>query len=134
MKVTFVPGSQIVLASALWLALLVWPVQPSHAAKLMLTDAEVTALQTAVADSNRGTRLEFSAEFRVAPMTAAQAATCRRTGKVPFKVVCALNETKRSGGRTLTQRLDGKVEIRVLDKSKKVVDSVSMALEKMCAS
>ena len=118
----------------LCLALTAGPAATAHAAKPMLTDAEISGLQETVRDANRGTRLEFKAEVLIPELSTAKLAQYRDSGRIPYQIVCTLNEIKERGGKSLVQRQNGRVEIRVLDKDGKVVDSASMALEKMCAS
>jgi len=100
----------------------------------LLTDDEVSKLQTSLVDTRRDTRFEFAAEFKVPASNQVNYAACRASGKIPFNVVCTLNETKTRGGETLSQRQTGTVEIRVLDKDKKVVARAAMPLEKMCSA
>lgn len=99
------------------------------AAPAMLSDAEIAKLQETAVDAKRNTRLTFEASVQKS-----EEAAPGEAGKIPFVIFCALNETKESGGETLSRRLSGTAEIRVLDKDKKVVLSDAQPLEKMCSA
>ena len=99
----------------------------------MLSDAEISTLQENVADPRRNTTFEFTASTQnLATPEAKQA--FKQTGKIQFILFCALNETKESDGRKLSQRQNGTAEIRILDSNKKIVASASKPLEKMCTA
>ena len=89
---------------------------------------EIARFQERSFDNRRNTTIEFSASVTNTTRWAQPA------GKFTFMVYCTLNEIKESSGRTLSQRLSGPVEIRVMDCDNKVVASARKALEKMCST
>jgi hypothetical protein len=99
----------------------------------MLSSNELNSLQESFVDTNRNTTIRFTAIARtvINPQTVN---TVARNGKVPYVVLCSLDELKDVNGKKLSKRRNGTVELRVLDGDQKIVASTSQALEKMCAT
>lgn len=100
-----------------------------------LTDAEIASLKTQYKDEKTGNLYSFSASFGALSVTDPIAKRkYANSGKVPFRITCALYETKEVNKKKLTQRLSGTARFYLLDSDGKVIEQKSAPLDNMCPS
>ena len=101
----------------------------------MLSDKEIEELQTQSVDEKTGQKIVFSGSFGTAkPKSAFEKKKYEKSGKIPIRVTCSLEDVKQVNGKNLAKLLRGTARICVMDSDGKVVLTESESLDKMCPS
>jgi hypothetical protein len=103
-------------------------------ASALLSDSEIADFKTEVADPDGKKRVQFMADLSVPRLKDAERKKFERSGKVPVRITCSLEEIKAADPKPLVKRLSGRAQFYLLDSDSKVVFRKSMPLEKMCPS
>ena len=101
----------------------------------MLTDKEIEELKTEDTDEKTGQKIVFYCTFGAAkPKSAFEKKKYERSGKIPVRITCSLEDVKQVNGRNVGKLLRGTAKICIMDSDGKVVDTQSASLDKMCPS
>jgi hypothetical protein len=107
---------------------------PVGGANTLLSDAEIAAFKTEVANDDGKKKVQFMAALSVPRLNDQEKRKFERSGKVPVRITCSLEEIKAAEPKPLVKRLSGRAQFYLLDSDSKVVFRKSMPLEKMCPS
>jgi hypothetical protein len=99
-----------------------------------LTDDQIASLVTETTDAKTGTKLQFSAGFGVRKVPDTEKRKYVKSGRVPFRITCALYEIRDVNGKPVMKRLSGKAHLNIMDSAGKVIKKESVSLDKMCPS
>jgi hypothetical protein len=103
-------------------------------ANALLSDAEIDAFKTEGVTDDGKRKIQFMAALSVPSLNAQEKKKFERSGKVPVRITCTLEEIKVTQSKPLVKRLSGRVQFYLLDSDDKVVFRKAMHLEKMCAA
>ena len=103
--------------------------------KSLLSEEQIAALQSEWTNPKTGDKLQFQASFGVRNLTPQEKTRYAKSGKVPYRITCALYEIKESNGKKFLKRVSGgTARFYITDPGGKVVEKKSMPLDKMCPS
>lgn len=109
--------------------------QGAAADKSLLSEEQIAALQTDWTNPKTGDKLQFQASFGVRNLTPQEKTRYAKSGKIPYRITCALYEIKDVGGKKRLMRVNGgTARFYITDPDGKVVEKKSMPLDKMCPS
>jgi len=103
--------------------------------KSLLSEEQIAALQTDWTNPKTGDKLQFQASFGVRNLTPQEKTRYAKSGKVPYRITCALYEIKDIGGKKRLMRVNGgTARFYITDPGGQVIEKKSMPLDKMCPS
>ena len=100
----------------------------------VLTDDQIAALLTEWTDEKTDAKLQFSASFGVRNVPADEKRKYVKSGKIPIRITCELDEVKEVKGKKMYKRQSGNSHLYILDSDGKIVDRKTVSLDKMCPS
>jgi len=101
----------------------------------MLSEKEIEELKTESTDEKTGQKIVFYASFGTAkPKSAFDKRKYEKSGKIPIRITCSLEDVKQINGRNVGKLLRGTAKICIMDSEGKVIETESVSLDKMCPS
>lgn len=101
----------------------------------MLSDKEIEELKTEDTDEKTGQKIVFNASFGTAKLkTAFDKKKYEKSGKIPVRITCSLEDVKQVNGKNVSKLLRGTAKICIMDSEGKEVETQSVSLDKMCPS
>jgi hypothetical protein len=100
-----------------------------------LSDKEIEELQTENTDDKTGQKIVFNAFFgTVKPKNAYEKKKFEKSGTIPIRITCTLEDVKQVNGKNVSKLLRGTARMYVMDSDGKIVMTESASLDKMCPS
>lgn len=99
----------------------------------MPTAEEIAQFVTATTNAADGLRTVFTASFTaVQPKAGKETEKYRKSGTIPVRITCELDDIKKVGSREVSKLVSGTVNICITDEDGKMVLSKAVSLDKMC--
>jgi len=101
----------------------------------ILAEDQIAELLTEWTDEKTGARLVFNSSFGVRTVSPQEKRKYVKSGKIPVRITCSLEEVKEVNGKQLAKRVSGgSARFYIMDADGKVIEKKSVALDKMCPS